>query len=212
MVQHEPYREVEAKLWVEDLTEVAARLLAQGATLRHARVFERNIRYEDAANTLTGRGIVLRLRQDSIIRLTFKGPLDAAQEHLPGLQSRFEAEVAVDSFDNMAVILRQLGYRPYMLYEKYRTTYRLGEAEIVLDEMPYGRFVEVEGSPEQIELAVSVLGLTECTRFGESYAQLFDYVRANLGLTFHDLTFENFAGIHVPLDAFRPPGDARTDE
>lgn len=203
MEQQGKYLELEAKLWVADLAEIEARLQATGALLKLPRVLERNIRYENTRHDLTASGIVLRLRQDSRIRLTYKGP--AEESPSAGLQSRFEAEVTVDDFDTMALILERLGYQPYMTYEKYRTTYMLAGAEVVLDEMPYGQFVEVEGNAAAIEAAITVLGLTDAMRFGASYGQLFDYVRANLGLTMRDLTFENFAGIDVPPQAFRPP-------
>ncbi len=203
MAQPGQYLEVEAKLWVGDLAPVLTRLEASDAALLHPRVLERNTRYEDAAGGLTPAGIVLRLRQDSAARLTYKGP---AQTPLnAGVQARFEAEVTVSDYDTMAVILAQLGYRPYMTYEKYRTTYGLDGVEVLLDEMPFGHFVEVEGDPDRIEGVITRLGLAESPRFAESYAQLFDHVRTRLGLTFHDLTFANFAGISVPLAAFQPP-------
>lgn len=197
--------EIEAKLWVPDLALVAAALAARGGVLRHPRVLERNIRYEDAAGTLLAGGIVLRLRQDSRVRLTYKSPAEPAPAD--GVQARFEAEVEVDDFARMDLILRKLGYRPLMIYEKYRTTYTLGEVEVVLDEMPYGHFVEIEGSPEAIEAAIDALDLAACHRFAESYARLFEHVRANLGLAFTDLTFANFAGIEVPFEALLPPGE-----
>lgn len=201
MAQVGSHLEVEAKLLVDDLAAVEARLVAQGAARQHPRVFERNIRYEDAAGSLTPNGIVLRLRQDSRARLTYKGP---AALDTPGLQSRFEAEVTVDDFDTMDLILRKLGFRFFMVYEKYRTTYSLEDTEIALDEMPFGQFVEVEGQPDRIERMLEVLGLAGCHRLDKSYAQLFDCVRANLGLSFTDLTFANFEGISVPPEAFSP--------
>jgi len=39
-------------------------------------------------------------------------------------------------------------------------------------------------------------------RYEGSYATLFDKVRRKLGLTFMDLTFDNFRGIKVPETAF----------
>ncbi len=200
------YLEIEAKLLVEDLGPIAGRLAALGAIQRKPRVLERNVRYDDAAGSLIPAGIVLRLRQDSQIRLTYK---ERPAEVLAGplVAQRFEAEVTLDDFETMALILGRLGYHPVMAYEKYRTTYELGEVEIVLDEMPYGLFVEIEGRPEPIEAAIEALGLSGCQRFRESYAQLFDRVRARLGLTFTDLTFANFAGISVPPEAFAPSED-----
>ncbi len=197
------YLEIEAKLLVPDLRPITGRLAYLGAVQRKPRVLERNIRYDDAAGSLIPAGVVLRLRQDSQNRLTYKEqPAEVVTSHL--VATRFEAEVTVDDFDTMALILERLGYRPVMVYEKYRTTYDLGEVEVVLDEMPYGLFVEIEGPPESIEVAIEALGLTACPRFRESYAQLFDRVRARLGLTFTDLTFANFAGITVPPEAFAP--------
>mgnify|MGYP005838735147 CR=1 FL=1 len=202
MTQQQRHLEVEAKLWVQDLAALEARLAEAGATRRQGRVFERNIRYEDAAGALTPNGIVLRLRRDEQARLTYKGP---ASQGSPGLQTRFEAEVTVSDFETMDLILRKLGFWPFMRYEKYRTTYALDGVEVMLDEMPYGHFVEIEGSPDRIEAVIEQLGLATAPRFQESYAVLFDHVRTNLGLGFTDLTFENFQGIAVPLEALRPP-------
>ena len=118
------YLEVEAKLLVEDFRPIEGRLAQLGAITRHTRTFERNIRYEDSAGSLRASGIVLRLRQDDRVRLTYKGPSESAPEMaLQGLQARFEAEVTVDDFDTTDLILRRLGFRSAMIYEKYRTTY-----------------------------------------------------------------------------------------
>ncbi len=120
-----------------------------------------------------------------------------------GITSRFEAEVDVSDFGMMETILGKLGYKPYMTYEKYRTTYEYDGAEIVLDELPYGNFVEIEGEAGAIQGLVKRLELDDAPRFGGSYSTLFDRVKKNLGLTFDDLTFENFKGVSVPESAFR---------
>ncbi|MBN8621467.1 MAG: hypothetical protein J0L63_21320, partial [Anaerolineae bacterium] len=66
------YIEREVKLYVRDLAGIEQRLKQAGATLKAARVYERNVRYENAAHSLTEAGIVIRLRQDTRIRLTYK--------------------------------------------------------------------------------------------------------------------------------------------
>ena len=194
--------ETEVKVFVPDRETVLAQLEASGASLKSPRVYEHNVRYEDAQETLTGSGIVLRLRQDTRVRLTYKAPpVEASRAE--GVLTRFEAEVTVDDFAIMDLILQRLGFHPYVVYEKYRTTYELGEAEIVLDEMPYGDFLEVEGPPEAIEAALSALGLHDRPRILTSYMALFERVKAVLGLAVHDLTFANFEGIDVPQEIFR---------
>lgn len=191
--------ETEVKLYVPDLDSVIIRLNAAGAVMTKARVYEHNIRYEDTNETLTGRGIVLRLRQDAKVRLTYKEP---QTQQIEGVLTRFEAEVTVDQFDMMDLILKRLGYHPHVVYEKYRTTYEFGGAEIVLDEMPYGNFIEVEGPAEEIEAALQVLNLEREPRILTGYMVLFGLVKAALNLDVQDLTFANFEGVVVPPEIF----------
>lgn len=194
--------ETEVKIAVTDLDAIRQRLEAAGAALRAPRVFERNVRYEDAAGTLTPNDIVLRLRQDATARLTYKAPPDADTALAENVRTRFEAEVTVSDFDTMDIILRRLGFVPYVVYEKYRTTYRLGAAEVVLDEMPFGPFIEVEGTASAIDQALAALGLADAPRILDSYLVLFERVKAALALDAHDLTFDNFAGVDVPPEVF----------
>jgi adenylate cyclase class 2 len=194
------YTETEVKLYCPDLSMVARKLIGAGAKLVTPRVFERNTRYENANDTLSKEGIVVRLRQDYRVRLTYKGPGQIAD----GIVQRYEAEVEVSDFDAMHAILRGLGYHPDMIYEKYRTTYELDETEIVLDEMPYGNFVEIEGDAAAIGRVIQTLGLSEFKRYDASYTGLFKTVKQNLGLKFRDLIFEHFDGVNVPESAFVP--------
>ena len=190
--------ETEVKLHVPDLDAVAARITAAGGTLAAPRVFERNLRYDDPEQHLTRGGIVLRLRQDDRVRLTYKGPGVQDGDAL----SRLETEVTLDDFAGMDLILRKLGYAPYVTYEKYRTTYTLGEAEIVLDEMPYGNFVEIEAPAAVIRELIARLGLADRPRLATSYLELFAHVKQALGLDVRDLTFADFAGVSVPPHVF----------
>ena len=149
-MSHKKMQEIEVKLHTPDLALVRKALEKAGATLKTPRVFERNLRYENAAGTLTDEGIVLRLRQDDKAKLTFK----SGEGSVDGIFRRFEAEVVVSDFETMDVILRRLGYQVALIYEKYRTTYMLGDAEIVLDELPYGNFTEIEADEATIERVV----------------------------------------------------------
>lgn len=197
-----PLTETEVKIAVVDLDSVRKRLEVAGAALRAPRVFERNIRYEDEAGSLTPNDIVLRLRQDTAARLTYKAPPDVDAALPANVRTRFEAEVTVSDFDTMDIILRRLGFRPHVIYEKFRTTYELGEAEVVLDEMPFGDFIEVEGPADAIERTLAALGLAGAPRILVSYMVLFERVKAALALDAHDLTFANFEGVTVPAELF----------
>ncbi len=188
-------QEVEIKLHTPDLALVQRALEAAGADLKSPRVFERNLRYENAAGTLTAGGIVLRLRQDERAKLTYKS--GASSED--GIFRRFEAEVVVSDFETMDIILRRLGYDVALIYEKYRTTWVLGDAEIVLDELPYGNFTEIEADAETIEQVVSELDLGRFRRMTGSYVEIFAELKWKLGLTMRDCSFEDFAGLDVDV-------------
>jgi adenylate cyclase class 2 len=193
------YTETEIKLYVPDHAPVIAALESAGAVVSAERVLERNTRYDTPEQALRARHAVLRLRADTRVRLTYK---DGERQAEAFGTTRFEAEVDVSNFDVMEVILGRLGYVPVMGYEKYRTTYVLYDTEITLDEMPYGNFVEIEGQSAAIGRVIERLGLRDAVVMRASYVVLFENVRRNLGLSFTDLTFENFTGIDVPLRAF----------
>lgn len=183
--------ETEVKIHLPDFSVMQPHLRA--ATLKMRRTYERNLRYDNAEGTLTPNDIVLRLRQDQHNKLTYKAPAGSSD----GIISRVELETQVADFDMAHAILQALGFSVYMVYEKYRTAYQLGGCEIVLDEMPYGNFIEIEGTAGEIETLLTQFGLQNAHRINASYADLFDHIKAALGLTFRDLTFENFEGIEV---------------
>ena len=195
--------ETEVKLYVPDLDGLKRRVEQAGGMLTAPRVLERNVRYDDGAGSFNAAGTVLRLRQDARARLTYKDG-----ERLQGRygSSRAEIEVEVSDFARMDAILGKLGFHSIMRYEKYRTTYALFDAEVTLDEMPYGHFVEIEGDEDAIRRCVEALGLEAARRMPASYVVLFLIVKQNLGLSFNDLTFENFKGIAVPESAFEEQG------
>lgn len=188
-------KEVEVKLYTPDLARVKDALEAAGATQVKPRVYERNVRYDSEDGRLSAQGVVLRLRRDDAARLTFK----ADEQVVDGISSRFEAEVAVSDFALMDVILRRLGYEVALVYEKYRTTYALEGAEVVLDELPFGNFTEIEGEAATIERVVERLGLAGARRMGGSYVYIFLRLKRRLGLLERDCTFEVFEGVDVDL-------------
>jgi adenylate cyclase, class 2 len=184
--------EVEVKFLVTDLAAARQRLLEAGAIPHKARTYEYNIRYDNAWNGLLRQGKLLRLRRDQQSRLTFKGvsELDLVSE----AKVRQEIEIEVSEFEATAMILERIGFERRQVYEKYRETFRLGEVEITLDEMPFGHFVELEGGEDGIRQAAAALGLDWQKRVLDNYLALMARLKASHGLDFDDLTFDNFRG------------------
>ena len=68
----------------------------------------------------------------------------------------------------------------------------------MLDELPYGDFIEIEGeNSEMIRAVADQLNLNWDTAVGTSYTALFERARKTLRFVFRDLSFENFAGMEV---------------
>ncbi len=147
--------EIEKKYRVTEgqITALRARLATVGAAARGTE-FEVNTLY--AGGGLDPHRCVLRLRRvGARAVLTYKEQFasDGAIKH------RREDESEVADADAVAAILDALGYRPALVYEKRRETWQLSEAEVVLDKLPFGWFVEIEGPEAAINEAERQLEL-----------------------------------------------------
>lgn len=163
--------ETEAKFYVLDLDAIRRRLRSLEASLIQERVLEINLRFDLPDHGLRSEGRVLRLRQDTQAHLTYKG----ASENLQGVLQRTEIEFIVSDYEQAKQFLCALGYQPLFYYEKYRTTYELDGCHIMLDELPYGAFVEIEGeSLEAIQAAAQKLNLEWDAIVSASYHRLFE--------------------------------------
>jgi adenylate cyclase class 2 len=195
MVENE--QEIEAKFMVHDRQAVQRKLEALGGRQESPRVHEINLRFDTPSGELAAGRRVLRLRQDSRAVMTFKGPSQTGQE----VSVRQEIEFEVGDFAAARRLLEALGYRVAVMYEKYRTTYHLRHLVVVLDEMPYGDFVEIEGrSAPDIHAAANQIGLRWETRSALSYLALFEQVRLAHNLPESDLSFTALKGLRITPD------------
>jgi adenylate cyclase class 2 len=184
--------EIEAKFLVTELPSLRAKLMTLGATVKQERVYEQNLRFDTPHMALSAEKKVLRLRQDEKVRLTFKGPGYLQDSVLV----RPEFEVEVSDFEQTRQIMEGLGYQVYSLYEKYRETLNLDDVDVMLDEMPYGSFVELEGhSTLSVKALARKLGIEFERRITLSYMVMFEHFKTTKDLSVRDLTFENFKGI-----------------
>lgn len=193
-------QEIEAKFAVRDLAPIQARLLEMGAVCIATRQMEFNLRYDAPDGHLSATGQVLRLRRYDDIRLTYKGPGLRSE----GVLERTEIETTLGDFDSARQILESLGYTPIFLYEKYRAIWQLDKNHVMLDEMPFGKFVEIESpDSEGVRALARRLGLDPHTSIPASYQALFERARVTRRLNFSDITFANFMGITITPEDFQ---------
>jgi adenylate cyclase class 2 len=147
--------------------EEVLRRLPQIGAKRKGEEFEVNTLYAGGALDV-GRS-VLRLR-----RIGKRGIL-TYKERFPtrsDIKHQREDETRVDDPDAMELILPALGFTPALVYEKRRETWTLGKTEIVIDELPFGLFMEIEGIEESIRYIESKLAIKRLRTEPATYPQL----------------------------------------
>ena len=179
--------ETEAKFYVNNLRNIELRLQHLKAQLIQPRIHETNLRFDNTNNDLKNTYRVLRLRQDEKARLTFKGP---GEESEGGILSRREIEFVVEDYESARQFLEALGFKVIVFYEKFRTTYQLNDTHIMLDELPYGNFVEIEGeSVDSIHNVANLLGLNWDAMIKVGYHALFERITGKHNLEPSQLSF-----------------------
>ena len=184
-------QETEVKFYVRSLKKIELRLLELKAQLIQPRIHEINFRYDLPDGSLRAKGQVLRLRRDTNAILTYKGPSDI----IDGVFSRKELETTIGDLETAQRILIALGYVQILIYEKYRAVYEINDCHIMLDELPYGDFVEIEGSDiSSIRKMALQIELDFEFAVGAGYARIFENYNSKYGFPPSDLTFDALRG------------------
>ncbi|MDQ3687875.1 MAG: class IV adenylate cyclase [Acidobacteriota bacterium] len=142
------------------------RLTELGAT-KGGSEFEENTLY-------TGYGLdpqtrVLRLRRvEERAILTYKERFVSES----AIRHQREDETAIENADALAAILDALGYTPALVYEKRRETWTFAGVEVVIDELPFGLYVEIEGDEDAIKGAEQLLKLSNVEAEHAAYPEL----------------------------------------
>jgi adenylate cyclase class 2 len=160
--------EIEKKyrLTREQHEQLALRLRESGAA-HVGDEFEENTLY--AGGNLDSSRQVLRLRRvGGKAILTYKERFTSAS----AIKHHREDETQIADALALADILDALGFKPTIVYEKRRATWRLKGTEVVVDQLPFGLFVEIEGEEQSIMEVEQSLGLDEAQVEMATYPEL----------------------------------------
>ncbi len=160
--------EIEKKyrLTKKQRSAIVRRLRQLGASPENVE-FEENTLYRGGRLDLGGCSLRLR-RVNGRALLTFK-------HRFPGkspIKHQREEETEVADADAVAAILRSLEFRPLLVYEKRRVRWHVGKAEIAIDELPFGLFMEIEGPEKEIERVEKLLEAEAVPAVMETYPTL----------------------------------------
>lgn len=150
--------EIEIKYLDVDHEALRQRLSALGALYLN-RGFESNVVFDDAERTLKAQGTLLRLRErgsHNVLTLKRDSGLSTSTAKIYD-----ESETEIANAANLQEILAGLGFTPALRYEKVREKWAYLGCEICLDLLPYGQFVEIEGSEADLSTCAKALGLPQ---------------------------------------------------
>ena len=179
--------EIEIKLRIANIPEILRKIKNLHA-IPQPRVQEENTLYDTPQSHLRRRKMLLRLRVETSanhnartsrakerVILTSKAPLPAQQNNKPShYKIRAEREqTSPTSPRQYAKALIALGFRPTFRYDKFRTTFRLPNLHLDLDETAAGMYLELEGAPKAIDRAAKALGFTKKAYLRATYWDLY---------------------------------------
>ena len=145
---------------------VKKRLVEVNAQFCHEE-FEENTLY--AGGVIDCSRTILRVRRAANKTVFTYKERDARSS---AIKRQREEETNVDDGEALHRILCALGFRPSLVYEKRRATWRIGNVEVVLDELPFGLFMEIEGGEREIFEVEELLDLTHAQVETATYPEL----------------------------------------
>jgi adenylate cyclase class 2 len=184
--------EIEAKLKVDSLQEIAEKLDGLGAEFLEEQL-QTDYHFDDANRTLQKTDRCLRLRRQLVNEserffLTYKGAKEKSS-----FKKRQEIEIEVGDGDSAEKLLLLLGYNKALVFEKKRRIWQFGNCVVALDQLPLiGSFVEIEGPDERkITDVQRSLGLSRLSHIKKSYAALIRARLHELGKEQREVFFTN---------------------
>lgn len=135
-------------------------------------VFERDDTEENtiySGDVLGAAGGVVRIRRTQRrTLLTYKRRVEDRSD----VKQQVEYETEVSDADAADAILREMRLTPALVYEKRRSTWRFRNVEVVIDELPFGLYMEIEGPRTAIKEAEMLLDIETLETEQETYPSL----------------------------------------
>jgi len=163
---HTNSHEVEIKFKIDNPNFIRKILKRKGMHFI-GKAFEKTFRFDTTDKNLEQRGQFLRVRTGFKNVITFKRKIKNEE-----FKEREEVELEISDAEKMKMILENLGFTKILIMEKYREKWRSDDIEIVIDRLPMGMFIEIEGEEKVIKETVKTLGFDFKDRITGTYWDL----------------------------------------
>lgn len=99
-------------------------------------------------------------------------------------RDEYEFELDSSKTDSARLMFGALGYIIEHVFEKKRYKLEsLNNCDLIADELPFGYFVELEGTEENIEKSIKDLNLENCEKINGAYLKLWEKHKKEYNLT-----------------------------
>lgn len=177
--------EIEIKFKIEDIRGLKKKLKTIGAK-KIKRYFEYNLALDTKEGKLKKSKALLRLRKAAgKVILGYKRKIPSRK-----YKQEEEIEVEVSDFEKTKKLLEKLGFYKWFIYEKVREVYHYKNTEIVIDKLPFGTYLEIEGKEKDIKTAIDKLGLDIKQGSTLNYKQLYKQYCKKKGIKAKDIVFK----------------------
>ena len=161
-------KEIEVKFKIDEEDKIKEKLMNLGVSLCEP---YKQTTYGFFSVDSIERGIFPRIRDEkNNIVLTVKVKPKKETNYF----ERMEYSMKIGNAKEGEDILRVLGFDDIRVFEKIRQEGELLNTKIVLDELYFGNFIEIEGEKEDIENVIIKLGLDNKERITKAYLALED--------------------------------------
>jgi adenylate cyclase class 2 len=145
--------EIEIKFKI-DKPQRVRNLLKEKGGLFIGKAFERTIRFDTPNKDLEKAGKFLRIKTGFANTITLKERVANSN-----YKERREMETTVGDPKEMIMILKKLGFTKTLIMEKYREKWEINKTEVVIDKLPMGNYIEIEGEKKTINKVIEILNL-----------------------------------------------------
>jgi len=176
--------EIEVKFEVKNPDFIRKKLKKAGTKFL-GKAFERTIRFDTKDKKLEKEGKFLRVRTGFKNVITFKRKIRSKK-----FREREEIEFEISNPKEMEIILESLGFLRKRVMEKYREKWLFKNAEIVIDKLPMGNYIEIEGTKNEILKTARILNLNFKESIADTYWDLWKYYREKHHIKNENIVFK----------------------
>ncbi len=176
-------REIEIKFKIQNPQQIREKISKEGKLVGKA--FEKTIRFDTQTKSLESSGKFLRVRSGFSNTITFKRKVENKE-----FREREELELEISDLEKMRQIIKNLGFDKELIMEKYREKWKFKDVEIVIDTLPMGTYIEIEGNEQSIKETAKTIGLNLENKILETYWEIWkDFAKENK-IQSENITFE----------------------